>query len=156
APWAALIHVIASLRPMDLATLRWSVTIALAAIALTTPGFISWPSIVSLLTTVSFIGCVAVGMTLITISGNIMSFSLGATVGASAMVFVVTMNFGGVAFGLFSALAFGALINAAQGLIVGLFRANPIIVSIAALSIIFGCADAMTHSATLYAAPDSN
>ena len=59
--------------------------VVLAAVILTTPGFLAGPSILSLLTTVSFIGCVAIGMTLITISGNIMSFSLGATVGATAM-----------------------------------------------------------------------
>ena len=64
---------------LELAHLRWTVAVALAVIAFATPGFVSWPSIVSLLTTVSFIGCVAVGMTMITISGNIMSFSLGAT-----------------------------------------------------------------------------
>ena len=54
---------------------RAVVLVALATVALTTPGFLSQPSILSLLTTVSFIGCVAVGMTLITISGNIMGRS---------------------------------------------------------------------------------
>ncbi|HEY7663520.1 MAG TPA: hypothetical protein VH934_10405, partial [Xanthobacteraceae bacterium] len=72
---------------------------ALLALALTTPGFLSEPSLLSLLTTVSFIGCVAVGMTLITISGNIMSFSLGALTGATAMVFILAVNWGGLACG---------------------------------------------------------
>jgi len=63
--------------------------IVLLAVIFATPGFLAGPSILSLLTTVSFIGCVAIGMTLITISGNIMSFALGATVGVTAMVFIV-------------------------------------------------------------------
>jgi ribose/xylose/arabinose/galactoside ABC-type transport system permease subunit len=46
--------------------------IVLLAVIFATPGFLAGPSILSLLTTVSFIGCVAIGMTLITISGNIM------------------------------------------------------------------------------------
>src|SRR3954453_13791812 len=91
---------------------RAVVLVVLAAVALTTPGFLSQPSTLSLLTTVSFIGCVAVGMTLITISGNIMSFALGALVGATAMIFVLAVNWGGFAFGLIAALAFAGLSNA--------------------------------------------
>ena len=72
---------------------RTVVIVALTLACVATPGFFSLPNILSLLTTVSFMGCVAVGMTLITISGNIMSFSLGATVGAAAMVFIVALWF---------------------------------------------------------------
>ncbi len=125
---------------------------ALAVIALTTPGFVSVPSFVSLLTTISFIGCVAVGMTLITISGNIMSFSLGATVGASAMIFIIAAN----AFGAYPAFAitlvFGGLLSGAQGLVIGFARANPIIVSIASLSLIYGVSEGLAETGSVYAA----
>jgi ribose/xylose/arabinose/galactoside ABC-type transport system permease subunit len=131
---------------------RAIVLVILAAIALTTPGFLSQPSMLSLLTTVSFIGCVAVGMTLITISGNIMSFALGALVGATAMVFVLAVNWGGFAFGLIAALAFAGLSNALQGFLIGWLRANPIIVSIAALALIYGVAEAFAAHGTIYAA----
>jgi ribose/xylose/arabinose/galactoside ABC-type transport system permease subunit len=131
---------------------RAIVLVVLAAVALTTPGFLSQPSILSLLTTVSFIGCVAVGMTLITISGNIMSFALGALVGATAMIFVLAVNWGGFAFGLIAALAFAGLSNALQGLLIGWLRANPIIVSIAALALIYGVAEAFAAQGTIYAA----
>src|SRR5262249_11312008 len=46
--------------------------------AMTTPGFLSQLSIFALLNSVSFAGCVAIGMTFITLSGNIMSLALGA------------------------------------------------------------------------------
>ena len=131
---------------------RAVVLVALATVALTTPGFLSQPSILSLLTTVSFIGCVAVGMTLITISGNIMSFALGALVGATAMVFVLAVNWGGFAFGLIAALAFAGLTNALQGFLIGWLRANPIIVSIATLALIYGVAEAFAAHGTIYAA----
>ena len=131
---------------------RAIVLVILAAIALTTPGFLSQPSMLSLLTTVSFIGCVAVGMTLITISGNIMSFALGALVGATAMIFVLAVNWGGFAFGLIAALAFAGLSNALQGFLIGWLRANPIIVSIAALALIYGVAEAFAAHGTIYAA----
>ncbi len=60
-----------------LPAIRAAFVLLLGILAFATPGFLSKPSILSLLTTVSFVGCVAIGMTLITISGNIMSFCLG-------------------------------------------------------------------------------
>src|SRR6478609_978429 len=133
----------------------WAQTIGivvLLAAIFATPGFLAGPTILSLLTTVSFIGCVAVGMTLITISGNIMSFALGALVGATAMVFILAANWGGFAFGLVAALAFAGLTNALQGFLIGWLRANPIIVSIATLALIYGVAEAFAAHGTIYAA----
>src|SRR5215510_1699904 len=80
--------------------------VILVAVILATPGFLAGPSILALLTTVSFIGCVAIGMTLITISGNIMSFALGATVGVTAMVFILAANVLGLGLGLLVGLLF--------------------------------------------------
>jgi ribose/xylose/arabinose/galactoside ABC-type transport system permease subunit len=135
-----------------LAILRIAAATALALAALRTPGFVSEPNLLSLITTVSFIGCVAVGMTLITISGNIMSFSLGALVGATAMIFILAVNVGGVAFGLAAAFAFAAMLNAAQGFLIGTVRANPIIISIASTALIYGVAEGLTEQGTVYAA----
>jgi ribose/xylose/arabinose/galactoside ABC-type transport system permease subunit len=137
-----------------LAILRIAATMVLALAALLTPGFVSEPNLLSLVTTVSFIGCVAVGMTLITISGNIMSFSLGALVGATAMIFILAVNVGGVAFGLAAAFAFAAVINAAQGFLIGTVRANPIIISIASTALIYGVAEGLSEQGTVYAAAD--
>jgi ribose/xylose/arabinose/galactoside ABC-type transport system permease subunit len=134
----------------------WAQTIGiviLLAVIFATPGFLAGPSILSLLTTVSFIGCVAVGMTLITISGNIMSFALGATVGVTAMVFIVAANHLGFGLGLLVGLMFGSLLTGLQGLMIGWVRANPIIVSIAALALIFGITQAFAEKGTIYADP---
>jgi ribose/xylose/arabinose/galactoside ABC-type transport system permease subunit len=127
--------------------------VALLVVILSTPGFLAGPSILSLLTTVSFIGCVAIGMTLITISGNIMSFALGATVGVTAMVFILAVNAFGFGLGLLCGLACGAAITALQGFAVGWVRANPIIVSIAALALIYGVTQAFAEKGTIYADP---
>ena len=128
---------------------------ALVAVIVATPGFLTRPSTLSLLTTVSFIGCVAVGMTLITISGNIMSFALGATVGATAMVFTLVANRLGFGPGLLVGLLFGAVLTGLQGLLIGWARANPIVVSIAALALIYGVAQAFAEKGTVYADPDT-
>ncbi len=134
---------------------RSAVVVALVVACLATPGFLSAPSLLSLVTTLSFIGCVAVGMTLITISGNIMSFCLGATAGAAAMVFIVALNWGGLAIGLVAALTTAALLNAAQGLAIGWVRANPIIVSIATLALVYGVAEIFASHSAVYARPGS-
>jgi ribose/xylose/arabinose/galactoside ABC-type transport system permease subunit len=131
--------------------LRLMVAAILVVFALTTPGFLSAQALQSLLTTVSFIGCVAVGMSLITISGNILSLSLGATVGASALMLIASANHLGWPAALLIALLFGAMIGAAQGILIGYLRANPIIVTIATSVFIYGVAQPVTGNGSFYA-----
>lgn len=128
--------------------------VAVAALALwsiATPGFVTPLSIISLLTAISFIGCVAVGMTFITITGNVMSLSLGVTVSASALVFLSSLAIGTA--GAFAvAVLFGAAVSGAQGVIIGYFRANPILVSIAALALLTGISELVTGGQRIYPA----
>ena len=136
-------------RKRALLAIRAAALIALVAFALGTPGFHSTVSMISLLTTMSFIGCVAIGMTFITLSGNIMSFALGATLGVTTIVFTVSLPLGLVG-ALLVAFAFSAIITGAQGFIVGYFRANPIIVSMAALALILGLVTFTTGGRGIY------
>ncbi len=122
---------------------------AIAFFALNTPGFTSPLSINSLLNAISFIGCVAVGMTFITITGNIMSLALGATVSASALVFLASLSLG-VFPAFLVAILFGVVITAVQGALVGYIRANPLLVSIAALSLLIGGAALATGGQRIY------
>jgi ribose/xylose/arabinose/galactoside ABC-type transport system permease subunit len=121
----------------------------IAIFALSTPGFTSPLSINSLLNAISFIGCVAVGMTFITITGNIMSLALGATVSASALVFLASLSLG-VFPAFLVAILFGVVITAVQGALVGYIRANPLLVSIAALSLLIGGAALATGGQRIY------
>jgi len=131
--------------------MRMAAVAILAGVALTSPGFTSAPSVLALLTTISFIGCVAAGMTLITISGNIMSFCLGATAAAAAVLFVGVLNWAGLGPAIVAALACGGLVTAAQGFAIGWVRSNPIIVSIATFALIHGVAQWITQGQTIYA-----
>jgi ribose/xylose/arabinose/galactoside ABC-type transport system permease subunit len=137
-----------------LLAIRAAALLALAAAALTTPGFFSTISLFSLLNSVSLIGCVAVGMTFITLSGNILSFALGATLSACAIIFVVAQPLGLPAAALAAALT-GAVLMGVQGWIIGTFRANAIIVSMAALALIIGTATLITGGAGIYPDDDS-
>jgi ribose/xylose/arabinose/galactoside ABC-type transport system permease subunit len=122
---------------------------AIGVFALSTPGFTSPLSINALLNAVSFIGCVAVGMTFITLTGNIMSLCLGATVSASALIFLASLSIG-IFPAFLVAIAFGVVITAAQGALVGYVRANPILVSIAGLSLLIGGAALATGGQRIY------
>jgi ribose/xylose/arabinose/galactoside ABC-type transport system permease subunit len=129
--------------------IRGLAILGLVVAALTTPGFFTAVSLFSLLNTTSFIGCVAVGMTFITLSGNIMSFSLGVTLSTSGIVFIAALPLGLVP-AIAIALLFGAAISGFQGVVIGYFRANPIIVSMAALALITGCATLITQGRGVY------
>lgn len=127
---------------------------ALFVLAVTTPGFTANASLLSFINTAALVGCVAVGMTFITVSGNIMSFSLGTTTGATSLMFAALSGHG-VALALLAAVLLAIVLNVVQGLVIGLFRANPIIVSIAALTLIEGAAEMWTGNAILYVSEGS-
>jgi ribose/xylose/arabinose/galactoside ABC-type transport system permease subunit len=127
---------------------------ALIVVALATPGFTTTPNIVTLLATTSFVGCVAVGMTFIMLSGNIMSFSLGATMASAAMIYCALSDYG-EAVAAAATVTYATSVSAAQGALVGYFRANPIIVSIMALSLISGGTQVVSQGHAIYAVPNS-
>lgn len=138
-------------RRKALTAVRIGALVALTVGALATPGFTSTLSVLSLLTAMSFIGCVAVGMSFITITGNIMSLCLGATLSASSLVFMASLGLG-VLPAFLVAVAFGIVVTAAQGFAVGYLQANPIIVSIAGLALILGSSDYITGGQRIYPA----
>ena len=129
--------------------LRFAAVSVLVAAAILTPGFLTAPSLLALLNTMSFVGCVAIGMTFITLSGNIMSFCLGATLSATTIVFMSSLPLG-----LMSAITlsflFSAVLTGAQGFLIGYFRANPIIISMAATSLLYGCVTFLTGGLGVY------
>ena len=129
---------------------RIGAPLLLAAVGAATPGFVSTPSLYAVLTSMSYVGPIALGMTLITLSGNVMSFSLAATTTATTIVFVFAANTFGLAVALGLAFVFGACVSGLQGLAIGWLRANPIIISIAALSLIYGLFQAITGGTTVY------
>jgi ribose/xylose/arabinose/galactoside ABC-type transport system permease subunit len=138
-----------SRRGRVLVGIRLAAVLALVAIAIATPGFLTAVSLFSLMNTMSFIGCVAVGMTFITLSGNILSFALSATLSVTAIVFIEALPLG-LAGAMLAAFAAGAVLTGVQGWVIGTFRANPIIVSMAALALIVGVATFATGGQGIY------
>jgi ribose/xylose/arabinose/galactoside ABC-type transport system permease subunit len=142
-----------SIRQDKASMIQWAAAVGVVLFAVSTPGFLSATSIRSLLTTVSFIGCVAVGMTFITLSGNIMSFSIGASMSATTVVFMMSLTLG-LTPALILAFLFCAALNGIQGWLIGFFRANPLIISMAAYALIIGGAIYITGGRGIYPLTD--
>jgi ribose/xylose/arabinose/galactoside ABC-type transport system permease subunit len=132
-------------------TIRVVGFLAILIWALTTPGYLSALSFRSLLSSMAFVGLVAIGMTFITLSGNILSLALGVTASGAALVYCASLTLG-PALAIIVTLMFGAAITALQGFFIGFLRANAILVSIAALGVITGLADMLTGGQRVYPA----
>jgi len=118
------------------------VLVALAAIivvigAATTEGFFSVHNLQAILASVGFVGIVAVGMTVIMISGSFVSLSLGTQAAVTAIFFVWALKFG-VAQAIVMTVVVGTLLGAIQGYAIGGFGANPIVLTIAAVAVLEG------------------
>ena len=99
--------------------------------AATTDGFLSVSNLKAILTSAAFVGIIAVGLTVIILSGNLFSLALGQTVAVTAMLFLWALQYG-IVTAILLALLLGLAIGLVQGFVVGAFGANPIIVTIAA------------------------
>src|SRR5690348_12215330 len=99
--------------------------------AATTRGFVTVENLKAILFSGSFIGIAAVGTAAIMLSGNLFSLSLGTSISVAAITFLASLRFG-LGAALILTLLLGIGVFAAQGLVVGIWDANPIIVTIAA------------------------
>ncbi len=128
----------------------FAAAIAMAVLwaALTTQGFFTLDNARAILTSMIFVGMVAVGMTLIMVSGAFVSPALATTATISAMIFMASLSLGLPA-AIAVTLLVGALTGALQGMAIGGWNANPIIVTIAAAAVLEGVAVAFSHGATI-------
>lgn len=128
-----------------------ALAVAVAALAaVTTDGFLTVANMKAILFSGSFVGIAAVGTTVLMLSGNLFSLSLGTTISVGAIAFLSALHLG-LAVAIVLTLLLGLAIFAAQGAIVGVFDANPIIVSIAAGAIQAGLVTWLTSGTQVVA-----
>jgi len=116
--------------------------------SVTTPGFFTLGNLQAILTSTIFVGMVAVGMTLIMISGSFVSLALGTTATAAAMLYMAALPLGlpvAIVLTLIAALLLGMI----QGVAIGGWNANPIIVTIAVAAVVEGVAVAASKGVTI-------
>ena len=105
--------------------------VVLAGLAVTTHRFLSLDNARAILASTAFVGVAAIGATLVMIAGSGVSLATSQTATVVAMFFLATQHLG-LAVAVPIALASGAALTALQGLIIGYWNANPIVLTIAA------------------------
>jgi ribose transport system permease protein len=112
------------------------------------PHFTEFGNVQSLMYSVAAVGVGAVGMALVTLGGNLFMLSMGATAAVSTVMFAALIHLGlGVT--VLAVVLAGLAMGIAQGAIIALGRANPIITTIATSSIILGAGVLYTGGLTI-------
>lgn len=137
-------------RLADTALAAWIGTLTVLTVygAVTTTGFMTVSNLKAILTAASFVGIIAVGLTLIVLSGNLFSLALGQTVAVTAMFFLYSLQWG-LGPAIVMTLLLGLVIGAVQGFAVGAWGANPIIITIGAAGLMEGLAVWLSHGQSI-------
>jgi ribose/xylose/arabinose/galactoside ABC-type transport system permease subunit len=109
-------------------------------LATASPKFLAAGNLLNILRQVSIVGIVAIGVVVVLITGNF-DLSVGATLALAAVVSVQMQPIDAprTFLSILAPLALGAGIGAANGAIVGLLRANSIIVTVGMQFMVTGC-----------------
>lgn len=123
--------------------------------ALALPGFATHANIVAIMYASAAVGIAAVGMALVTISGNLFMLSMGATAAVSTILFAATLQFGLLA-AVVIVVAAGAFAGFLQGAAIAIAKANPIIATIAMSSVLMGVGAAWSGGLTVVGQGDAS
>jgi len=108
------------------------------------PQFLSFQTIRAILLATAVTGIIAAGMTAITLSGNLFSLGVTASVVLSGVIYIsVGSATGNIFVGALAAVLAALVVGIAQGFIVGL-GLNPVVVTLAAGAIIYGATAIIT------------
>jgi ribose/xylose/arabinose/galactoside ABC-type transport system permease subunit len=99
------------------------------------PSFISEHSVMSVLLPAAPLACLATAEAFVMIRGKLVDLSVGATASACALV-AVSLSSHGVLLAIVVPLLLGAVIGAINGVGVGVFRGNPIIITLGMGSVV--------------------
>ncbi|GAA4712821.1 ABC transporter permease [Nocardioides conyzicola] len=141
-------------RPDPLGVLLLVVVVALVPVAVTTDRFLTLDNARAILAATAFVGITAVGATLVMIAGSAVSMAASQTATVVAMVFLSTQDLG-LSVALLLSLLCGIAITAVQGVVIGYWEANPIVLTIAAGFAIGGTATWLSGGTTVYAEDDA-
>jgi ribose/xylose/arabinose/galactoside ABC-type transport system permease subunit len=104
--------------------------VVLLPLAVTTDRFLTLDNARAVLASTALVGIAAIGATLVMIAGSAVSLAASQTATVVAMVFLATLDHGLVVAALLAVLC-GVGLTAVQGIAVGYWEANPIVLTIA-------------------------
>lgn len=142
--WPASLGVRAS---PEMLTLLGLLVILVVVGATTTQGFVNATNARTIIRAAALTGIVAVGLTFITLSGNLFSLSVGQTAAFCGVILALMLKaHTPVALALLAILAVAVVVGGAQGGVVAL-GANPIIVTLGAGALLAGVTAVITGGA---------
>jgi simple sugar transport system permease protein/ribose transport system permease protein len=141
-------------RPDALTVLLAVVVLALVPVAVTTDRFLTVANGRAIVAAAAFVGITAIGATLIMITGSAVSLAASQTASVVAMVFLASLA-QGLPVAVLVSLLCGVAITAVQGLAVGYWEANPIVLTIAAGFAIGGIAVWRSGGTPVFAETDA-
>ena len=145
----ALSRVSARWRPDSLDIGIAVVVLAVIVAGILTTRFFSLANARAILASSAWVGITAIGATGVMIAGSVVSLAVAQTATVAAMIFLSTQQFGLPA-AIAGALASGMAITALQGAVIGFWKANPIVLTIAAGFAIDGVAIWISGGSTVY------
>src|SRR5260370_14283452 len=119
----------------------WMVLLAVMAfLATTSSNFLTSNNLLNILRQVSIVGIVAIGVVVVLITGNF-DLSVGAILTLAAVVSVQMQPIDAprTLLSILTPLALGVAVGAANGAVIGLLRANSIIVTVGMQFVVTGC-----------------
>jgi ribose transport system permease protein len=140
---------------VHVASIRAITALLVVGASIAIPHFFEFGNLQAIMYSIAAVGIGAIGMALVTISGNLFMLSMGATAAVSTVMFASWIHFGlWVAIALVGSAGIG--IGLAQGVLIGVARTNPIITTIAMSSVIIGVGVIATDSATIVGQGDAS
>ena len=117
-------------------------------------GFASLVNITDVFHRAAPIGIVAVGMTFVVISGNYLDLSVVAQVATSAVILIAVSNEYGLPLAMLAALLAAAVFGIVNGVAVGYFKANAVIVTLSTTYIGLGLLRYFSGGSIFFGPPD--
>ena len=117
-------------------------------------GFASLINIADVLHRAAPLGIVAVGMTFVVISGNYLDLSVVAQIATSAVIFVAVSNEYNIPIAMLAALVTALFYGVVNGVAVGYFKANAVIVTLSTTYIGLGLLRFFSGGSIFFGPPD--
>jgi len=129
------------------------VVVVVVIVCATTPQFLTLNNTKAILASTSVVGMAALGLTFITIVGSVVSLATAQSMAVVAMVFLAAQSWGLVPAMLIS-LVVGVVIGGIQGLAVGYWSINPVVLTIVTAFALTGLATLVSGGTTVNASGD--
>ena len=111
--------------------------------------FLSAANLLNILDAISYLGILASGMALVTYCGQSVDLSVPSTIAVASFVSILTLKFGMIPM-IFCTLISGALVGLLNGLVVGIFRINTVVWTLAMSFVFAGLIRVIFGSANIY------